>query len=77
MPSIEINPDWCKGCYICVDVCPRKVLEVDQATFQRGHHPVLVVRLEDCTVCRQCELLCPDLAIIVSNGKVSAKGEVG
>jgi len=76
MPNIEINPNWCKGCYICVDVCPRKVLEIDQATFQKGRHPVLVARLEDCSVCRQCELLCPDLAITVSNGKISTKGEV-
>jgi 2-oxoglutarate ferredoxin oxidoreductase subunit delta len=76
MPKIEINPNWCKGCYICVDVCPRKVLEIDQTTFQKGRHPVLVARLEDCTVCRQCELLCPDLAIIVSNGTISAKDGV-
>jgi 2-oxoglutarate ferredoxin oxidoreductase subunit delta len=76
MPNIEINSNWCKSCYICVDVCPRKVLEIDQATFHKGRHPVLIARLEDCTVCRQCELLCPDLAIIVSNGKISAKGRV-
>jgi 2-oxoglutarate ferredoxin oxidoreductase subunit delta len=70
MPKIEINPNWCKGCYICIDVCPRNVLEIDQTTFQKGRHPVLVARPEDCTVCRQCELLCPDLAIMVSNGTI-------
>jgi 2-oxoglutarate ferredoxin oxidoreductase subunit delta len=74
MPNIEINPKWCKGCYICVDVCPRKVLEIDQTTFQKGRHPVLVAHPEDCTICRQCELLCPDLAITVSNNTISPKG---
>jgi 2-oxoglutarate ferredoxin oxidoreductase subunit delta len=65
MPKIAVNSDWCKGCHICVEVCPRQVLEVDEGAFLRGFHPVWVARLEDCTICRQCELLCPDLAIIV------------
>lgn len=65
MPRIEIKEDWCKGCYICIDVCPQGVLEEDRTTFVRGFHPVVVVRPEDCTGCRLCELLCPDLAIAV------------
>lgn len=64
--KIEINTVWCKGCYICIEVCPRHVLESDQQTFLRGFHPVVVARPEDCTACMQCELLCPDLAITVS-----------
>ena len=24
-----INRDWCKGCGICVAMCPKKVLELD------------------------------------------------
>lgn len=62
---IEIKNEWCKGCYICVDMCPRNVLEIDQSTFVKGFHPVRVARLEDCTACRLCELWCPDLAIAV------------
>ncbi len=65
MPRITINNNWCKGCHICVEVCPRDVLEVDGEAFVRGFHPVRVVRPEECTVCQQCELLCPDLAIFV------------
>ena len=64
--QITINVDWCKGCHICVDVCPRHVLEVDADSFLRGFHPVRVARPKDCTACRQCELLCPDLAILVT-----------
>jgi 2-oxoglutarate ferredoxin oxidoreductase subunit delta len=67
MPRITINEEWCKGCYICVEVCPRQVLKVDGDRFLRGFHPVRIAKLEDCTVCRQCELLCPDLAIVVQN----------
>ena len=71
MPEIAINREWCKGCYICVSVCPHRVLEVDQEAFDHGFHPVVAARPEDCTVCRQCELLCPDLAISVSDGQTS------
>jgi len=68
VPKIVINTEWCKGCHICVEVCPRQVLEVDANVFLRGFHPVQVVQGENCTVCRQCELLCPDLAIAVEEG---------
>jgi len=67
MAEIAINRGWCKGCYICVSVCPHRVLEVDQESFDHGFHPVVAARPEDCTVCRQCELLCPDLAIQVAD----------
>jgi branched-chain amino acid transport system substrate-binding protein len=26
----HINRDWCKGCGICVELCPKKVLELDE-----------------------------------------------
>jgi 2-oxoglutarate ferredoxin oxidoreductase subunit delta len=52
-----INRDWCKGCGICVEFCPKHVLELDDS--ERG----VAVRLEDCICCRLCEMRCPDLAI--------------
>jgi 2-oxoglutarate ferredoxin oxidoreductase subunit alpha len=65
LPAVEIDDTWCKACHICVEVCPQQVLDVDGQAFVRGFHPVRVVRPEQCTACRQCELLCPDLAISV------------
>ncbi len=63
--TITINPEWCKGCYLCVGACPRQVLDIDQNQWLKGFHPVYVKQIERCTVCRTCELLCPDLAIVV------------
>ena len=61
--AIGIN-DWCKKCGICVHFCPTGVFASGS-----GGMPV-VVNLEACTVCRLCELRCPDFAI-----RVEAAGE--
>jgi 2-oxoglutarate ferredoxin oxidoreductase subunit delta len=66
MTRLEINPAWCKGCYICVSVCPRQVLTIDRERWTGAYHPVVVAQLERCTACRNCELLCPDLALQVT-----------
>ena len=65
-PRVRINEAWCKHCYICVSVCPRGVLTLDESRLVGGYRPV-VVKDDDarCTGCRNCELLCPDLAIQV------------
>ena len=55
---IAITPRYCKGCDICVKLCPKSVLEI--RSFK-----VIAVRIEDCIECMQCELRCPDFAIEV------------
>ncbi len=56
--SVIINDSWCKGCEICVDICPRKVLVMENFIAK-------VVDIDQCTGCMMCELLCPDFAIVV------------
>ncbi|RPJ43675.1 MAG: 4Fe-4S dicluster domain-containing protein [Deltaproteobacteria bacterium] len=56
---IRIQEKWCKRCGICVEFCPGKVF-----SFQPGEVPV-AAHIEGCTICRLCELRCPDYAISV------------
>ncbi len=62
--SIEILPDRCKECGICIAFCPKKVLKAGE-----DEKPV-VENLEACTACMMCEYRCPDLAIRVEKGEV-------
>jgi len=54
---LKVIPDWCKGCMICVNLCPKNVLELDE------DNKIVIARPEDCIKCGQCELRCPDFAI--------------
>ena len=59
MGSVVINHEWCKGCEICINFCPRGVL-------QKGKNgKPFVADPDKCTSCATCEVLCPDFAITV------------
>ncbi len=56
---LQLEEAWCKGCSICVDVCPERIWQLDALEIARPTAP------ERCTGCRICEKLCPDFAIDV------------
>lgn len=64
--TVEINPVYCKGCEICVQVCPKAVLSMNDRLKAQ------VVRIADCTGCLNCEIYCPDFAINVEEVEASA-----
>ncbi len=63
--EITILKERCKGCNICVALCPKKVLDLD--TLGK----VYLVDEAACVGCGQCELHCPDYAIYIEK-KVGA-----
>ncbi len=66
MIEIVINPDYCKGCNICVAFCPKKVLQPSDHINSKGYTVPEAVHLDGCTQCQLCEIACPDLAIAVT-----------
>ena len=61
-----IDVDRCKGCGLCADVCPKKVLEISDKVNTKGYFPVYQARPEDCVHCTTCCIMCPDVAISIT-----------
>lgn len=63
---VEIRQDICKGCGLCVSVCPKNVLELDLSKINaKGYSPSTAVRPEECIACANCAITCPDSVISV------------
>ncbi len=64
--TVEVTEAWCKGCDICVRLCPEDCLRLD------GDGIAYLASPEACTGCRLCEWLCPDFAITVRGQEVAS-----
>ncbi|MHA1145012.1 MAG: 4Fe-4S dicluster domain-containing protein [Candidatus Helarchaeota archaeon] len=60
-----INEECCKGCGLCIEVCPKNVLDFSGRFNKKGYDVVEVKDPEACINCKRCELICPDFAISV------------
>ncbi len=62
VPTIKINYSKCKGvdCEECLKVCPRSIFEIKGDKIVVKEDKIL-----DCTLCRQCEEVCPAKAVKV------------
>ena len=67
MTRIVIDETLCKGssCHLCISVCPVEILVPSDTPSLHGGVIPRVTDPDKCTLCRQCEVICPDLAITV------------
>lgn len=61
--KVRIIKSLCKGCGYCIEFCPKKVFEQSDELNEKGVSVPEIVRGDECILCRQCVMLCPDFAI--------------
>ena len=61
-----LDEEKCKGCGLCVTVCPKNVLEIKDKVSPKGYFPAYQARPEDCIYCTTCCIMCPDVAISIT-----------
>ena len=70
---LTFERDRCKGCELCVSVCPKHILALDSGTNAKGYRPVMCTDLDSCIGCASCARICPDSIITI---KKAERGDV-
>jgi 2-oxoglutarate ferredoxin oxidoreductase subunit delta len=66
MPRTHFREDRCKGCGLCVEACPKKIVLLRSDRLNaKGFHPAGVDEMEKCIGCAFCAMMCPDSVIEV------------
>jgi len=60
--QIKIRKTFCKGCELCLTVCPRHVLKLSKDVNEHGFYFAMPAK-NTCAGCRQCAIICPEAAI--------------
>jgi 2-oxoglutarate ferredoxin oxidoreductase subunit delta len=69
--KIIVDAERCKGCTLCVTVCPHNVISISKKANSKGYFPAEATN-PGCTGCANCAVVCPDCAIeVYRDGGVS------
>ncbi len=65
MPKITIDRERCKGCLLCISICPKGLISAEKRLNLRGVKPVECKDNAECLGCMMCAIICPDCCIEV------------
>lgn len=65
MARTAINEERCKGCGLCIEYCPKKILKFASHINASGYNPAICTDQSACIGCAICARTCPDLVIEV------------
>ena len=63
--TLFIDESLCKGCDICIELCGEKVFTKSKKINSLGYYVPIPMNMERCTGCMICELICPELAVVL------------
>jgi 2-oxoglutarate ferredoxin oxidoreductase subunit delta len=81
--KIVIDTERCKGCGLCISVCPNNSIVISKDSNRSGYFPAQAKNI-DCTGCAKCAIVCPEgvievylddaekIRIVATDGKKSA-----
>ena len=64
MALASVDKDRCKACGLCVSICPKKAISIDNAMITRYGSGSAVIS-DESIGCGSCFVVCPDIAITV------------
>jgi 2-oxoglutarate ferredoxin oxidoreductase subunit delta len=66
--KVTFNEDVCKGCGLCMEACPKHIIQFSDKLNLKGYHFATVSdeAMDECIACTFCAIMCPDVAIEVS-----------
>jgi len=62
---VRFNGEICKGCELCINFCPKKIIAKSSHINNKGYSPAEIEKMDECTGCRSCATVCPDGAISI------------
>lgn len=65
MAKIIIDKEKCKGCLLCVNICPKGMIKPGKALNKKGFTFVEFKDDAGCLGCKMCAVVCPECCIEV------------
>ena len=64
--NLTFKTDLCKGCGLCVNACPKGLIQIAADKINhKGHHPAQIKAPDQCVGCASCAMMCPDCVITI------------
>ena len=54
MAKVTFNESLCKGCSLCVNACPKKIVKLKSDLTAKGYYPATVEETDKCIGCAFC-----------------------
>ncbi len=68
-PRVVFDAELCKGCSLCIEVCPKDIIKLVDNLNEKGYRTANVLEQDKCISCMACGIICPDGVITIYRPK--------